>query len=78
VQHFLYAVQQGNIGESTIIEPWSRNNNATVLSANLGSGKKDCSGLIVNGTPLPAEKIHLPSKEFPEENILVATVPCCN
>ncbi len=75
IQHFLYAVSQGSIGESTIIEPWSKNNNATVLSANLGAGKKDCSGLIVNGTPLAATKYHLESKEFPEENILVASVP---
>lgn len=50
IEHFLYAVKQGEIGESTLIEGWSKNNMATVLSANLGSGKHgDCSGLIVNG-----------------------------
>jgi len=76
IEHFLYAVQQGDVGEKTIIEPWSKNNEAVVLSANLGSGKKDdCSGLIVNGTPLNAAKYHLSSSEFADENILVATVP---
>jgi predicted amidohydrolase len=53
IEHFLYAVKQGEIGEKTLIEGWSKNNAATVLSANLGSGKHgDCSGLIVNGTYL--------------------------
>jgi predicted amidohydrolase len=76
IEHFLYAVAQYEIGEKTIIEGWSRNNNATVLSANLGSGgRKDCSGLIVNGNALEAQKYHLANKDFPEENILVATVP---
>lgn len=74
IQHFLYAVDQGSAGEATIIEPWSKNNNAVVLSANLGSGKKDCSGIIVNGKALSAKKIHL-SGEFPDENILIANVP---
>jgi hypothetical protein len=68
-------VSQGKAGEATIIEPWSKNNNAVVLSANLGSGNKDCSGIIVNGTPLEAAKYHLADKEFADENILVATVP---
>lgn len=75
IQHFLYAVAQGSVGESTIIEPWSKNNNATVLSANLGSGRKDCSGLIVNGQPLATEKYYLDSKFGSDDNILVATVP---
>lgn len=75
IEHFLYAVQQGQIGEKTIIESWSKNNAATVLSANLGSGKDDCSGLIVNGTPLDAKKFHLVDEAFKTENILVATVP---
>jgi predicted amidohydrolase len=75
IEHFLYAVDMHEIGDKTIIEGWSRNNNATLLSANLGAGKGDCAALIVNGTPLPAQKYHLKSAEFPEENILVATVP---
>lgn len=75
VEHFLYPVAQGNIGESTIIEGWSKNNNATVLSANLGSGMKDCSGLIVGGKPLDAKKVYLDNKDFPNENLLIATVP---
>jgi len=76
IQHFLYAVAQYEIGEKTIIEGWSRNNNATVLSANLGSGgRQDCSGLIVNGDALEAKKINVRNKDFPNDNILVATVP---
>lgn len=75
IEHFLYPVEQHEIGEKVIIENWSKNNNATVLSANLGSGKADCSGLIVNGTPLPAQKIYLDNAAFPNENLLVATVP---
>lgn len=78
ITNFLYAVSQGNIGESTIIEPWSKNNNATVLSANLGSGRKDCSGLIVGGKALAATKYYLEGdlkSEFPDENMLVALVP---
>ncbi len=75
VEHFLYPVEQGSIGENTIISGWSKQNNATVLSANLGSGKKDCSGLLVAGTALEAKKVYLGSKEFPTENLLIATVP---
>lgn len=75
VRHFLYAVSQGSLGENLIIQPWSKRNEVTVLSANLGSGKKDCAGLIVNGTALPANKYHLTDNEFKYENILVATVP---
>lgn len=75
IEHFLYPVEQHEIGEKVIIENWSKNNNATVLSANLGAGKADCSGLIVNGTPLDAQKIYLDNPAFPNENLLVATVP---
>lgn len=77
IEHFLYPVQQGKAGESAIIEPWSRNNDAVVLSANLGSGKGDCSGIINRGTALPAKKVHL-TGAFPDENVLVATVPAAN
>ncbi len=75
IQHFLYAVAQGSLGESTIIEPWSKNNDAVVLSANLGSGRQDCSGLIVKGKALGATKYFLNRSDFPNENILVAEVP---
>lgn len=75
IEHFLYAVDMHGIGDKTIIEGWSRNNNATLLSANLGAGKGDCASILVNGEHLPVQKYHLPNKDFPEENILVATVP---
>lgn len=77
IEHFLYSVAQTKVGEKLLIEPWSRNNSATVLSSNLGSGHADCSGLIVNGAALPAKKHYLSRKraDFPTDNLLVATVP---
>mmetsp|Transcript_21353 Transcript_21353/g.36134 ORF Transcript_21353/g.36134 Transcript_21353/m.36134 type:complete len:415 (-) Transcript_21353:175-1419(-) len=79
VTHFLYAVAQGIIGETLLITPWSYWNSATMLSANLGSGWKDCSGIIVNGSTLPAKKVYLQDEnllvDFPDENVLIATVP---
>ncbi len=78
IEHFLYAVNQYEIGEKTLIEGWSRENDAVMLSANLGSGKPpmgDCSGIINRGSVLDAKKYHLVTSEFPQENILVATVP---
>lgn len=87
VRHFLYAVKQGQLGESTIIPHWSATHNATLLSANYGSGSadwkppSDCSGIIVNGTTLDAKKVPLavstgaPAAAFEGENILIAAVP---
>lgn len=75
IEHFLYAVSMGKIGEQTVIETWSKSNDAVVLSANLGSGKDDCSGLINRGNVLKSEKVHLSNTPFPDENILVASVP---
>jgi pantetheine hydrolase len=76
VEHFLYPVKQGKIGETTLIEPWSKNNNAVVLSANLGSGKLgDCSGIVVNGTAVETTKYYLNNLKFRDENILVGVVP---
>ncbi len=75
IEHFLYAVAQGKAGEDTIIKAWSKDNNAVMLSSNLGSGKNDCSGIINRGTVLDAKKYHLALSDFPEDNILVATVP---
>lgn len=77
IEHFLYAVSQGEIGEKTLIEGWSKDNDAVMLSSNLGSGipNGDCSGIINRGTVLDAKKYHLVTSDFPQENILVATVP---
>jgi hypothetical protein len=68
---------EGDIGEKTLIEPWSGNNDAVILSSNLGSGAKDdCSGIVNRGKPLDAKKIHISTNsQFSDENILVATVP---
>jgi len=77
IEHFLYSVAQGKIGEDTIIQEWSKANDAVLLSSNLGSGLKgDCSGILNRGTPLNVEKYHLIGSEyFPNDNILVAAVP---
>lgn len=79
IQHFLYAVKQGDAGEKTLITQWSKSNQATLVSANLGAGATpvggDCSGVIVNGTTLLFNKYHLKNSAFPEENLLVSTVP---
>lgn len=75
IEHFLYPVKQGKIGEQTLIEPWSKNNLAVLLSSNLGSGKNDCSGIVVNGTAVPSTKYYLNNFKFRDENILVGSVP---
>jgi predicted amidohydrolase len=60
ITHFLYAVSQTELGEVVIIAPWSKRNEATVLSSNLGSGVVgDCSGILVNGTDIAGDKIYL-------------------
>ena len=75
ISHFLYPVQQGDIGLKTLITGWSKNQAATMLAANLGAGKKgDCSGFLVNGELLPTDKIYL-GDDFPDENVIIATVP---
>lgn len=75
VKHFLYPVQQGEIGERTIISSWSERNDVTILSANLGAGDKDCSGIIRSGKDLSTTKIYLNSTFASNENILIASVP---
>mmetsp|Transcript_43109 Transcript_43109/g.31492 ORF Transcript_43109/g.31492 Transcript_43109/m.31492 type:complete len:310 (+) Transcript_43109:77-1006(+) len=82
ISHFLYPVQQGEIGESTIIQHWSKSQKATLLSANLGAGddrKGDCSGILLNGDDLPSSKVYL--RDFNQQyassadNLLIASVP---
>lgn len=76
IKHFLYAVAQGDAGKTTIIEPWSEHNSATVLASNLGAGlKKDCSEIIVNGTGVASKKYYLQNKQFNDENVLIGVVP---
>jgi hypothetical protein len=75
IKHFLYAVKQGLVGEDTLISGWSKKYGTTMLSSNLAaSAVHDCSGIIVNGETLPAEKIML-GKQFPEENVIVSAIP---
>ena len=79
VEHFLYAVSQGDAGLHTLIKDWSKHQQAVVLAANLGAGSShlgiggDCSGIVVNGTIVEATK-HMLGVEYPDENILVATI----
>lgn len=75
IQHFLYAVDMHEIGDKTIIQSWSQNNNATMLSANLGAGKYDCSDILVNGKSLSSKKYYINNNNFPDENILVSIIP---
>lgn len=77
IKHFLYPVAQGSAGEKTLIEPWSRDNEAAILASKYGSGRHDCSVIAVNGTAVPSStKYHLSSTSgFPDENVLIATVP---
>lgn len=75
IVHFLYAVEQYNIGLATTMTEWSKTEKATLLASNLGAGKKgDCSGVLVNGALLPTKKYYL-GADYPDENILIAEVP---
>ena len=74
VNHFLYAVKQGLIGEDTLISGWSKKYSTTMLSSNLAAKVHDCSGVIVNGDTLPAKKIFL-GDDYPEENVLISVIP---
>lgn len=76
IEHFLYPVSQGQIGEDTIISGWSKNNQAVLLSSNLGAGqpKGDCSGILKNGEPLLSEKYYLDIKSA-KDNLLIASIP---
>ena len=69
ISHFLFPVQQGLWGDKTIIPHWSKQNSATLLSANLGSR---VSGIFKDGKELPHETLYL--REGCEENIKVAEV----
>ena len=83
IKHFLYPVQQGQIGEKTIISGWSKKHSVTLLSSNLGAkggeGAGDCSGILKNGEDLPTNKVYLKDfnaqfKDF-NDNILIGVVP---
>lgn len=74
ISHFLYAVAQGDAGLKTLITDWSKSQQATLLAANLGAGKKgDCSGFAVNGELLSTQKYYI-GKDYPNENIIVSEV----
>ena len=79
VKHFLYAVQQGYIGDVTLMTSWSLNNDAALLASNLqlaGDGTKaDVSKVYVQGEALRGSKHHLDSENFADENVLIVTVP---
>lgn len=78
ISHFLYAVAQGKVGLETLITDWSKQQNAVVLASNLGAGlgmTGDCSGVLVNGTILAANKYPLGVGYPSGENILVVSVP---
>ena len=90
IKHFLYPVKQGEIGEVTLIQGWSKKHSVTVLSANLGSGSRtkdgdekgrDCSGIIQNGQDLPTDMFYLKDStnnaayKESADNVLIGSVP---
>lgn len=78
VKHFLYAVQQGYLGDATLMPYWSRNNDAALLAANLQSKdgtKADFSRVFVQGDAVRGKKYSLDSDSFSSENVLIVTVP---
>jgi len=80
VKHFLYAVQQGYLGDATLMPRWSKNNDAALLASNLkmmGSGsKQDVSRVFVQGETVRGKQFVMDSTgKFPDENVLIVTVP---
>jgi pantetheine hydrolase len=80
VKHFLYAVQQAYIGDATLMPYWSRNNNAALLASNIAMGsrdgtKGDYSRVFVQGETVKGKNFALDSSTFPDENVLIVTVP---
>lgn len=82
VKHFLYAVQQGYLGDATLMPRWSRNNNAALLASNLqmmgkeGGSKEDVSRVFVQGETVRGRKYAMDiNGRFPDENVLIVTVP---
>jgi predicted amidohydrolase len=61
LSHFLYPVQQGELGDDTIIPHWSKKHSTTILSSNLGDKAiHDVSSIYVSGEELEFDKIYLP------------------
>lgn len=84
VKHFLYAVQQGYLGDVTLMPRWSKNNNAALLASNLkmmskdGGTKQDVSKVFVQGETVKGKRFSMDatrSSKFPDENVLIVTVP---
>ena len=69
ISHFLYPVQQGALGDETIIPHWSKQHSTTLLSANLGHS---VSGIFKNGVELPYVTLYL---DKGGDNIKIADVP---
>ena len=82
LEHFLYPVMQGEIGEKTLITSFSKRHEVTMLSSNLGSkggdAAGDCSGIITNGKDIESKKYSLSDIDSiykdTHDNIIVATV----
>jgi len=80
ISHFLYPVQQGQIGEDTVISHWSKKYSATVLSSNLATDRRhDCSDVMVDGEKLAQEaKLYAvsPAKDgHGTSNVVISRVP---
>lgn len=73
INHILYPVKQGIIGEESIITGWSKMHNATILSSNLATSiVHDCSGIITNGNELPFQKNYI--NNLSKENVKISKV----
>lgn len=82
IEHFLYPVMQGEIGEKTLITSFSKRHEVTMLSANLGSeggdAAGDCSGILTNGEDVESKKYHLSDIDSiykdTLDNVIIGTV----
>jgi pantetheine hydrolase len=89
IRHFLYPVQQGQIGDKTVIEHWSKKHSVAMLVSNdcfvmsgkngQAQGRKDCSEVIIRGEKVSGQLIAVDAADVggmhSEDNVFVATVP---
>ena len=80
IKHFLYAVQQGYLGDVTLMPHWTQKNDAALLASNLQVGgqngtKQSYSRVFVQGNTMHGKKFFVDSNSFPYENVLVVKVP---
>ena len=89
IRHFLYPVQQGQVGDKTVIEHWSKKHSVAMLVANdcmvmsekngQAQGRKDCSEVLVSGEKVSGQLFAVDAADVggmrSDDNVFVATVP---